>query len=106
VRILYLTDRLSQRGGADLHLLCIIAAVTEAGNTVTVAYGRAEPGVRLPARALGVRVKGLGSPVSTNSRLTRLAEHLQRSDVVHVQNVMNPVPLAMAVRTGHAVVTV
>ncbi len=106
MRVLYLTDRLSARGGADWHLAQVTAAVAAAGAAVTVAYGRREEGCRLPAGVTGVVVRGLGSPMADGSRLGRLARLLAACDVVHVQNVMNPVALAAAVATGRAMVTV
>ncbi|MCG6962525.1 MAG: glycosyltransferase [Acidobacteria bacterium] len=106
MRVLLLTDRLSARGGADWHLMQVVTSVAAAGAAVTVAYGRREDGGRLPGRVTGVTVRGLGSPVADGSRLGRLARLLEGCDVVHVQNVMNPVALRTAVATGRAVVTV
>ena len=106
MRILYLTDRLSLRGGADQHLLQVIADTDGAGHEVTVAFGRRDPHVALSDRVSTARVRGLASPVATTSRLADLEAMLAGSDVVHVQNVMNPVALRLAVSTGRAVVTV
>jgi glycosyltransferase involved in cell wall biosynthesis len=106
VNLLYLTDRLSVRGGADLHLLQVIRWAVTAGHRVMAAYGRVEPGATLPEGARGVRVRGLASTVATSARLGGLTGVLAAADLVHVQNVMNPVVLRRAVGTGRAVVTV
>jgi len=106
VRILYLTDRLSVRGGADLHLLQVVTAAVAAGGRVTVAYGRAADDAVVPEGSAGVRIRGLASAVASGSRLAGLDRLLHDHDLVHVQNVMNPTALAAAVATGAAVVTV
>jgi glycosyltransferase involved in cell wall biosynthesis len=106
VRVLFLSDRLSARGGADWHLMQVVTSVAAAGAAVTVASGRREHGRWLPEGVTGVTVRGLGSPLADGSRLGRLARLLEACDVVHVQNVMNPVALRTAVATGRAVVTV
>jgi glycosyltransferase involved in cell wall biosynthesis len=106
VRLAYLTDRLSLRGGADQHLLQVVAAMAEAGVEITVGCGRAEPSVSLPAGVRGARIRGLASPIASAARLAGLDELLRQHDVVHLQNVMNPVVLERAVATGHAAVTV
>ena len=106
MRVLYLTDRLSTRGGADLHLLQVVAWAAGEGHLVTVAHGSAEPGVELPVGVEAVRVKGLGAPTLSPSRLSRLPATLAGAELVHVQNVMNPVALSLAVETGRALVTV
>lgn len=106
MRLAYLTDRLSLRGGADQHLLQIIAAMHAAGAELTVACGRAEPSVPLPEGVRIIRIRGLASPVAASARLAGLDEVLGRNDVLHLQNVMNPVVLERAVATGRAIVTV
>ena len=106
MRILYLTDRLSVRGGADLHLLQVIRWAVAAGNRVVVAFGWAEPDARLPTGSRRVRVRGLGSKVESTERLAQLAGLLCDADVVHVQNIMNPVALRDAAATGRAVATI
>ncbi len=105
MEVLYLSDRLSVRGGADQHLLQVIGAATSWAR-VTIAFGRREADAALPSGAQGVRIKGLTSAVASEARLGQLPSLLQRADLVHVQNVMNPVALAMAVRTGRTVVTI
>jgi glycosyltransferase involved in cell wall biosynthesis len=106
VRILYLTDRLSLRGGADQHLLQVVRATAEAGARVTVAFGRSDSDALLPDGVVGERVKGLASSVASTARLGNLERLLREQDAVHVQNVMNPVALGIAVHTGRAAVTV
>ena len=51
-------------------------------------------------------VRGLAAALASTARLVRLDELLATAEVVHVQNVMNPVALARAVATGRALVTV
>jgi glycosyltransferase involved in cell wall biosynthesis len=106
LRLLYLTDRLSVRGGADQHLAQVVAAAVEAGHDVAVAFGRDEGGFELDRGVEVVRVRGLESIVDSSARLGELAGLLASADVVHVQNVMNPTVLAAACATGRAVVTV
>lgn len=106
MRVLYLTDRISRRGGADQHLLQVVEWAVAAGHRVTIAAGRMG-GLRLPAsNPEVVRVRGLADRFESSVGLRRLASLLARADVVHVQNVMNPEALQAAVATGRAVVTV
>ncbi len=104
--VLFLTDRLSRRGGADLHLRQVVAASVERGDQVILAYGRADDGVRPPTGADAVRVRGLAPRTHVRAGLRRLPELLSSSDLVHVQNVMNPAALEAAATTGRTVVTV
>lgn len=106
MHVLYLTDRLSVRGGADQHLLQVMTSTARSGARVVVAYGRHDGDEVLPEGVVGVRIKGLASAVSSKSRLGSLEAMLEDADVTHIQNVMNPVVLAMAVGTGRCVVTV
>ena len=106
VRILYLADRLSVRGGADLHLLDVIRWAAERGHRVTVACGRREAGAVPPPGVEVVTVRGLAAAVASGARLGGLDALLDRAELVHVQNVMNPVALRAAAATGRAVVTV
>jgi glycosyltransferase involved in cell wall biosynthesis len=106
VLILYLTDRLSTRGGADNHLLQVVEAAQGWGDEVVVGVGRRQRGVSLPLGTTGVVIKGLGATEASTQRLSTLPQLLKRADVVHIQNVMNPVALEMAVASGRAVVTV
>lgn len=106
MRLLYLTDRLSDRGGADHHLSQVISVSVKAGDRVTVAFGRDEGGSAIEDGVEFHRIRGLSTMVDTKSRLGGLASLLGATDVVHVQNVMNPTALAMAVEGGRTVVTV
>lgn len=106
MRILYLTDRLSVRGGADLHLRRVMAAMVEAGHEVMLAFGRGEADATLPEGVSGTRVRGLSATVAGRARLGSLASLVERAEVVHVQNVMNPSALEVAVESSRAVVTV
>ncbi len=106
MRLLYLTDRLSLRGGADLHFRQVVDAAVRAGVRVTVGFGRTDGGCSPPDGVVAARLRGLSARVSTTSRLDGLAALLADADVVHVQNVMNPVVLAASVATRRAVVTV
>lgn len=106
MRILYLTDRLSDRGGADHHLAQVIADARSAGHDVVVGYGRRQGSALIPDSVKRVRLKGLASAVPSSSGNASLAGLVAEADVVHVQNVMNPTALAAAVSPGRAVVTV
>ncbi|MFV2073004.1 MAG: glycosyltransferase family 4 protein [Thermoanaerobaculales bacterium] len=106
MRILFLSDRLSERGGADQHLLQVMRWAAEAGHSVTLACGRIDERVGLDSGIEVVRVRGLATAVASAARLGRLSPLLGACDVVHVQNVMNPVALEMAASTGRSVVTV
>jgi glycosyltransferase involved in cell wall biosynthesis len=106
MRLLVVTDRLSARGGADRHLGQLIASAVEAGDRVTVAFGRDDGTSRIMPDVLRVRCRGLTSAVAGRSRLARLASLLDDADVIHAQNVMNPSALKTTAATGRAVVTV
>jgi len=106
VRILFLTDRLSVRGGADLHLSQVIGAAADQGHAITVAFGRPGPGDLLPAGVSGVRVRGLATSKMSSSGLGGLPALIRAADLVHAQNVMNPEALAMVSASGRAVITV
>lgn len=106
MRILYVTDRLGGRGGADLHLLQVIRSAAAAAHRVTVVCGGVRREPELPDGVEVRRVRGLAKAVASTARLAGLTELLGDADVVHVQNVMNPVAIAAAVATGRAVVTV
>lgn len=106
MRLLYLTDRLSNRGGADHHLNQVVSAAVEAGHDVTVGFGRDEGGMRIRKDVDLRRVSGLSTRVVSNSRLSGLVPLLAGADVVHAQNIMNPTALAMAVDRDRTVVTV
>lgn len=101
MHILHLHDRLSERGGAEVHLRTLIAALSSE-HSQTLAVESVDPGVESPC-ALEL-VQGLGAsfhaPVDLESLLARV-----KPDVVHVHNVANPVALKAASRHA-AVMTV
>lgn len=94
MRLLYLTDRLSHRGGAPHHLLDVIEAMASR-HTVTVAAAAIHGDVRLPAGVVFKKISGLRSVVSQVNGLGGLPSLLEGADCVHVQNVMNPRALFM-----------
>ena len=106
VRVLYLCDRLSLRGGADQHLLQVVDWAAASGHSVQVAAGRIEAGVPLAKAVVTERVRDLSARTPASSQLPRLERLLDDADLVHCQNVMNPVALRAAVETGRALVTV
>jgi hypothetical protein len=106
VRLLYLTDRLSDRGGADHHLEQVIGASIAAGHRVTIGFGRDDGGLRCRDGAKLERVKGLSTMVESSRRLDGLGRLLAAADVVHAQNIMNPTALGVIVGHGRTVVTV
>ncbi len=106
MRILYLTDRLSVRGGADLHLRQVMEWAAAADNRVTLACGRIDEGAEAPKGVAVIQLRGLATAVESTSRLGSLDQLLADADVVHLQNVMNPEVLRVAATTGRAIVTV
>lgn len=108
MRILHVHDRWSQRGGADLHLLGVVAHQARRG-VVDVAVGRIEadaphpPGVRLH------RVRGLGGREREGRRaaaaLVALGERLA-PDLVHLHNALQPEVMAAVRAIAPAVATV
>lgn len=106
MRLLYLADRLSFRGGADNHLVQVIARSVGAGHQVTVAVGRIERGAALPDGVTCRKIAGLAARAASDRRLDVLRDLLADADVIHVQNVMNPVALEMAAVYSRVVVTV
>lgn len=104
--MLYLADRISRRGGADLHLLQVIRWAVSVGHRVTVGSGRVERGAVLPDAVSIVRLRGLGSARATAGGLDGLDRLLADADLVHLQNVMNPEAIRAATATGRAVATV
>lgn len=99
-RVLHLTDRLGQRGGADWHLLGVLRAQAKrwGGEAVHLAVGRRDdpaPGLPCPVTVL----PGLGSreraPVELGSLLAEV-----RPRLIHLHNVVNPTALEQAVGAG------
>ncbi len=104
MRILYLTDRLSPKGGAGWHLLQVIRWAVTAGHEVRLAAAWADREFLLPV--VPERVRGLGARVARREGLAGLDRLLAWAELVHVQNVMNPVVLNRAVGELPTVVTV
>jgi glycosyltransferase involved in cell wall biosynthesis len=102
VRILHLSDRLSDRGGAHRHLLSIVRAQAERGHEVHVAAGEDDLAEAVPARRH--RVDALDSRTPRAVDLDALWRAFA-PDVTHVHTVINPVALAAAADRG-AVFTV
>jgi glycosyltransferase involved in cell wall biosynthesis len=102
MRILHLSDRLSDRGGAYQHLLGVIEAQGIQGHRVSLAVGRADDGATSPCEVR--TVAGLDARAGVDTPLDALADEL-RPDVVHVHTVVNPAVLRWAGRRG-AVITV
>ena len=92
-RILHLTDRLSDRGGAYGHLAGIVAAQVEAGHQVWLAGGSAEAGLRWPCPTSVV--PGLSSRTRMPVPLDALADAVG-PEVIHVHTVTNPEVLEWA----------
>lgn len=106
MRVLYVADRLSDRGGADLHLLQVIEWATEMGWRVDLAVGRVEGEGRVPGGVTVTRVRGLAAATTTGSRLESLGPLMATADIIHSQNVMNPEALRRMAETRKAIVTV
>ena len=87
MRILHVSDRLSERGGAHWHLRAVIERLRARGHEVALAVGAVDEGVTPPC-PLHV-VAGLEArdrrPVELEAAL-----EAARPDVVHVHTVMNP----------------
>lgn len=102
-RILHLSDRLSQRGGADWYLLNLLGDSADLGDAV-VAVGRDDGTALAPCPVEIVRGLDAASRAPVAGALDRLAAAC-RADVIHVHNVMNPEGLEWAAARG-AVMTV
>jgi glycosyltransferase involved in cell wall biosynthesis len=93
LRILHLTDRLSDRGGAHRHLLGVIDALRAEGHAVFLAAGVDEGRVaaRCPVRIVpGLEARGR-TPVALDGLVAELAP-----DLVHLHTVVNPEVLEWA----------
>ena len=95
MKLLYLTDRLSHRGGAPHHLLDLISVMAR-DHTITVAAADKDRDVALPEHVQFVRCSGLRHSRGHTGGLSKLPGLLSRADGVHVQNVMNPEALRLA----------
>lgn len=93
--ILYLTDRLSHRGGAPHHLLDLVGVMAR-DHRITVAAADKDGDVVLPDGVRFERCSGLRHGRAHTGGLDKLPQLLSTSDIVHIQNVMNPVALRRA----------
>lgn len=108
MRLLLLLDALDARGGALACWLDLLGALA-GRHEIRVAAGRGGPerhGEAWPEGVGALRVRALAEAEEAEGDLAGLAPLLAWADVVHVQNVMNPRAIALAVDTGKAVVTI
>jgi glycosyltransferase involved in cell wall biosynthesis len=103
MRLLHLSDRLSARGGADWHLLGVLAALQQHHDQLFAAG--ADDG-SAPSPCPWHHVPGLGGGADTDlrTRLDRLAADFA-PDRVHIHNALHPTALEWAADHG-AVATV
>jgi glycosyltransferase involved in cell wall biosynthesis len=103
VRILHLSDRLTDRGGAPRHLLSVVRAQAERGHEVHLAAGEVDT---LAERVLAEvhRASGLDARTAAAVDFDALWRAVA-PDVMHVHTVMNPTALERAAASG-AVFTV
>lgn len=104
MRILFLTGRLSPKGGAGWHLVQVMRWAVDSGHEVRLGTAWADREVPLPVAP--ERVRGLGTRAASRVGLAALEGLLRWAEVVHVQNVMNPVALDRVLRELPTVVTV
>ncbi len=104
MRILHLSDRLSARGGADWHLLGVLASLAERGHEQILAVGRDDGSARPECNVR--RVTGLdalrGAPVA--ACLDELASSFS-PERIHIHNAIGPEALDWAAKRG-AIATV
>jgi glycosyltransferase involved in cell wall biosynthesis len=102
LRILHLTDRLTDRGGAHVHLLGVLQALAARGHTLQLLAGAADARVEAPCE-----VRELSGLDSRDRRAVDLGPALAefRPDLVHVHTVVNPDALEAAA-SGPSVITV
>jgi glycosyltransferase involved in cell wall biosynthesis len=103
VRVLHVTDRLTDRGGAHRHLLSITRALAERGHDVHIAAGVFD-GLSENLPATTSTLPGLDSRTARPVNLDGLLDRV-KPDVVHVHTVVNPLALESAAARG-AVFTV
>jgi len=97
MRLLHLTDRLSQRGGADWHLLGVLAAQVGGGHEVHLAVGRIDDAAAAPRGVTLHRLEGLDAREERPVDLRPLADRLAPT-LIHVHNVVNPAALHWVAR--------
>ena len=94
MRVLHLTDRLTDRGGAHRHLLSITRALAARGHEVHIAAGATDD-LTEPVPATPHLLPGLDARVARTVDLDPLVDRLA-PDVVHVHTVVNPGALETA----------
>jgi len=108
LHVLHVHDRLSWQGGADIHLLALLAQAS-GELRCSLAVGRIEAGPRLPRDVSLHRLRGLGGRVQEGvkaaRRLVALAARL-RPDLLHLHNIVQPEVLSAACALGPVVATV
>jgi glycosyltransferase involved in cell wall biosynthesis len=93
VRVLHLTDRLTDRGGAHRHLLGVLEALGDDGHQVVLAAGGDD---RLTAAPCPVKiVAGLDARTRAPAALDGLVAEVE-PDLIHVHTVVNPAVLEWA----------
>jgi glycosyltransferase involved in cell wall biosynthesis len=102
VRLVHLADRLTDRGGAYVHLQGVLAALA-GDNDQLLAVGDDDGTARAPCRV--VVVPGLAARTAAPADLDGLVERF-RPDLVHVWNVVNPDVLRWAAARPRALLTV
>ncbi|HET6897448.1 MAG TPA: glycosyltransferase family 4 protein, partial [Vicinamibacteria bacterium] len=103
MRVLHLTDRLTDRGGAHRHLLSVTRALAERGHDVHIAAG-ATDSLSEDVPATTSTLPGLDSRTARPVDLDGLLDRVN-PDVIHVHTVVNPLALESAAGRG-AVFTV
>jgi glycosyltransferase involved in cell wall biosynthesis len=93
VRILHLSDRLTERGGAHGYLIGLLDALQEEGDEVLLAVGEDEGRVR-PRWPIRI-VEGLAARTRVRVDLEPLWRELE-ADLVHLHTVVNPAVLEWA----------
>jgi glycosyltransferase involved in cell wall biosynthesis len=100
VRILHLTDRASDRGGADWHLLSVVVALAERGHQQVLAVGREDGSTERPC---GIHlVPGL-AVTSDQPDVAGPLGDLEASfqpDVIHLHNALGPAAMKWAADRG------
>jgi glycosyltransferase involved in cell wall biosynthesis len=93
LRVLHLSDRLPDRGGAHHHLLGVLEALAEQGHEVVLAVGSADEALQAPCPVHivpGLEARDR-SPVALDGLVAELAP-----DLLHIHTVMNPEVLEWA----------
>lgn len=103
MKVLHLSDRLSERGGADWHLLGVLSDLSGDCELLLCA-GRDDGTARSPCAIEVLRPLSANADAPVEADLDRVCEAFA-PDVIHVHNAMNPRALRWAADRG-AVMTV